>query len=102
VSGRYHAGIEVDVVHQEQAPAPTPADAEVVRRLVGALKEQRGIEPVICGAGGQTVAACLRKQGYDTAVWATLMPNPHAPNECSSIAATIADAKIVLRMLFDA
>jgi succinyl-diaminopimelate desuccinylase len=101
VAGRYRAGMAVDVVHREQAPDPTPADAEVVRRLAAALKEQRGITPDIRGAGGQTVAACLRKFGYPTAVWATLMPNPHAPNECSSIAATIADAKTVLRMLFD-
>jgi succinyl-diaminopimelate desuccinylase len=101
VALKYHASIDVDIVHREQAPEPTPADAEVVRRLAAALESQRGIEPIIGGAGGQTLAACLRKQGFPTAVWATLMPNPHVPNECSRISATIADAKVVLQMLFD-
>lgn len=101
VAARYRVTIDVDVVHRENAPAPTPADAEVVRQLTAALWELRGIEkPQICGVGGQTVAACLRHRGLATAVWATLMPNPHTPNECSRLSATIDDAKVMARMLF--
>jgi succinyl-diaminopimelate desuccinylase len=55
----------------------------------------------MCGVGGQSVAAPLRHRSLHTAVWATLMPNAHAPNEHSRISATIADAKVVLAMLFD-
>lgn len=101
VAVRYNVDITVDVVHREQAPSPTPAVAPVVKRLCSSLRRQRNITPIICGVGGQTVAACLRRNELDTAVWATLMPNAHVPNECSSISATIADAKIVLSMLFD-
>ncbi len=101
VAETYRAGIEVDIVHREQAPPATAGDAPVVRRLLAALKELRGKDGIICGVGGQTVAAPLRARGLDTAVWATLMPNAHAPDECSRISAAIDDAKVVLRMLFD-
>lgn len=101
VTGRYGAGIAVDVVHREQAPDPTPADSPVIRRLLAALKEQRGLEGCLCGSGGQTVAVCLRQKGFPVAVWGTLMPNPHASNEHSRISATIEDAKVLLSMLFD-
>ena len=100
VAARYKASIAIDVVHREQAPDATPVDSPVVQRLMAALDELRGIEPQICGAGGQTVAACLRHKNIPTAVWATLMPNPHTPNECSRLSATIEDAKVVLAMLF--
>lgn len=101
VAERYGLSIDVETVHEERAPKPTSADAEIVRRLVHELRERRGFEPQVCGVGGQTVAACLRHKGLDTAVWATLMPNPHTPNECSRISATLDDAKIILALLFD-
>ena len=101
VGARYRTRIDVEIVHREQAPEPTPADAPVVQRLVAALKKLRGINPRICGVGAQTVAACLRHKKLPAVVWATLVPNAHTPNERSSISATIADAKVVLEMLFD-
>lgn len=101
VAARYRAGIAVDVVHRDQAPAPTSAASPVVRRLCGALERVRGVSPKICGVGGQTLATYLRRRGFDAAVWATLLPNPHVPNECSSISAAINDAGVVLGMLFD-
>ncbi len=101
VGARYRADIGVDVVHRDQAPDPTPVTAPAVRRLCGALERVRGVTPKICGVGGQTLASYLRRRGFDAAVWATLLPNPHAPNECSSIRATIDDAGVVLGMLFD-
>jgi len=101
VAARYGAEITVEITHSEQSPTPTPEDAPVVVRLRQALKALRGVEAKTCGVGGQTVAAPLRHRGLHAAVWATLMPNAHAPNEHSRISATIADAKIVLSMLFD-
>jgi succinyl-diaminopimelate desuccinylase len=101
VAARYGAQIAVEITHSEQSPTPTPEDAPVVVRLGKALKNLRGVEPKICGVGGQTVAAPLRHRGLHAAVWATLMPNAHAPNEHSRISSAIADAKVVLSMLFD-
>lgn len=100
VAARYGAQITVDVTHREQASTPTPADAPVVASLSENLRNIRGIEPHIRGVGGQTVAVPLRRKGLPTAVWATLIPNAHAPNEHSRISAAIADAKVVLGMLF--
>lgn len=101
ITRRYKVDISVDIVLKEQAPTPTPVTAPVVERLYATLKRLRCDSPKICGVGGQTLAACLRRKGLNTAVWATLQPNPHAPDERSSITATIADAKVVLGMLFD-
>ena len=98
---RYGASITVDIVHREQAPEPTPADSPVVLRLTSALKKLRGIDARVCGVGAQTVAGCLRRKNLPAAVWATLLPNAHTPNERSRISATIDDAKVILAMLFD-
>jgi succinyl-diaminopimelate desuccinylase len=100
VGACYKADIDVDIVHSERAPEATPADAPVVRSLAAALKKMRCIDARLCGVGGQTVAACLRRKKLQTAVWATLVPNAHSPNECSRISAAIADAKVILSMLF--
>lgn len=101
VAGRYRTSIDIDIVHKEQAASGTPESAPVVSGLLGALRELRGLSGIICGAGGQTVASCLRKRGKNVVVWSTLIPNPHTPNERSSITNTIDDAKVVLRMLFE-
>lgn len=97
---RYAVRIDIDRVHRECAPPPTPVTAPVVRRLVRALETHRALQPRVCGLGGQTIASCLRRKHMETAVWATLLPNPHAANECSRISATVDDAKIILAMLF--
>ncbi|MDR2123834.1 MAG: M20 family metallo-hydrolase [Desulfovibrio sp.] len=101
-AGRYGATAEVERICGEQAPAATPADAPVVRRLLDALRRHRGIAGKLCGTGGQTLALCLRRRGLHAAAWATLPSNAHAPDEKSDIRATIADAGTVLTMLFDA
>jgi succinyl-diaminopimelate desuccinylase len=101
-AGRYGATAEVERLCGEQATPATPADAPVVRRLLDALRRHRGVEGKLCGTGGQTLALCLRRRGLPVAAWSTLTPNAHAPDEKSSISATIADAGTVLTMLFDA
>jgi succinyl-diaminopimelate desuccinylase len=100
-AGAYGAGTEVAVVHQSPAPEPTSLDAPVVRRLMCSLETLRRLEPKPFGAGGQTVAGLLRKKHIPAAAWSTIMGNPHAPNETSSIINTLADAKIIVNMLFD-
>lgn len=101
VAARYGVTIDIEPVLREQAPEPTSTNAPVVQRLVRSLRALRGIEPRLRGTGGVTVSACLRRRGFPAVVWSTLMPNAHAPNECSRISATVADAKIMLSMLFE-
>jgi succinyl-diaminopimelate desuccinylase len=97
----YGAGARVDVVHQSPAPEPTSLDAPVVRRLARSLERLRRLEPKPFGAGGQTVAGLLREKRIPAAAWSTVLGNPHAPNEKSSLMNTLADAKIIVDMLFD-
>lgn len=97
----YNADVTIEIVFEEQAPAPTGLDAPVVQRLMRSLRSLRGVEGRPVGAGGQTVAAILRHMGIPAVAWSTIISNAHTPNERSSIINTIGDAKVVLDMLFD-
>ena len=93
--------ISYEFVQREQAAPPTPADSEVVTRLVRSVKAVFGNHPRLMGIGGGTVAAYLRRAGHKAAVWGTLMHNAHQPNERTSIQNSIKDAKVMAAMLFD-
>lgn len=93
--------IGYEFVQSEQAAPPTPADSEIVTRLMQRIRRVFGNEPKLKGIGGGTVAAYLRRAGHQAAVWATLMHNAHQPDERTSIASTIKDAKVMAAMLFD-
>ena len=98
----YGVSISYEFVQREQAAPPTPADSEVVTRLVRCVKAVFGNQPRLMGIGGGTVAAYLRRAGHKAAVWGTLMHNAHQPNERTSIQNSIKDAKVMAAMLFDA
>jgi len=97
----YGVSISYEFVQREQAAPPTPADSEVVTRLVRSVKAVFGNHPRLMGIGGGTVAAYLRRAGHKAAVWGTLMHNAHQPNERTSIQNSIKDAKVMAAMLFD-
>ncbi len=88
-------------VMREQAAPGSPADCEAVTRLAAALRRERDIEPRVIGIGGGTVAAAFRKRGLPAACWSTLLNTAHQPNEHSSIANTIADARVFARLLLE-
>lgn len=98
----YGVTVTLSDVQAEQAAPATSSESEVVHRLSDAIRAEYGVEPRPMGVGGGTVGAILRKRGLPVAVWSTLVPNPHTPNEASRISRTIGDAKVVARMLFDA
>ncbi len=100
ITATYGVGIRYDVVQQEQAAPATPVDAEIVTRMISAVKAVYGGNPRPMGVGGGTVAAYLRRAGHDAAVWATWVPNAHQPNERSLISTNLGDAKVVARALF--
>lgn len=93
--------IGFEPVVREQAAPGTPADCEAVLRLARALRVERGIEPRVIGIGGGTVAAAFRKRGLPAVCWSTLLGTAHQPNECSSMANTIADARVFAHLLFE-
>lgn len=101
VEGEHGVRISFEHVVREQAAPGTTADCEAVTRLAGALREERGIEPRVIGIGGGTVAAAFRKRGLPAVCWSTLLNTAHQPNEHSSMANTIADARVFARLLVD-
>lgn len=87
------AKIDVEIV-QSAEPSATPEDSKIVKMLINALKEVRGIEPVIGGIGGGTVAAAFRKLGIPAVVWMTADDVEHQPDEYCRISNLINDAKV--------
>ncbi len=88
-------------VIREQAAPGTPPDSPVVTRLKTALNRERKLAPRIIGIGGGTVASSFRRRGIPAACWSTILNTAHQPNEHSSIANTIADARVFARLLLD-
>lgn len=101
VEAKRGVSISFTAVTREQAAPFTPGNSPVVTRLTDTLRLERGIEPRVMGIGGGTVAACFRRRGLPAVCWSTLMHTAHQPNEHSSIRATLADARVFARLLFD-
>lgn len=95
----YGVKVSVEVVRAGQSPPPTPADADVVIALKRAIKELRGIEPVVGGIGGGTCAAFFRAEGLHAAVWSTIDETAHQPNEYTKIKNVLEDAKVYAYMV---
>ncbi|MGC8565376.1 MAG: M20 family metallo-hydrolase [Thermoplasmata archaeon] len=97
-SEAFNAEIEFNIIQRADPTKPTDAKAKVVQDLIKILKETRGINTVLIGIGGGTVAAILRKKGYPAVVWSTLEPVEHSPNEYCKISNLINDAKVFALM----
>ncbi|MBC7354845.1 MAG: acetylornithine deacetylase or succinyl-diaminopimelate desuccinylase [Desulfomicrobiaceae bacterium] len=101
-AAQYGVQIAISPVLRQEAAPPTPADSMVVRLLTEAIQADRGKTPRCVGIGGGTVAAELRRHGFSAAVWSTLLGTAHQPDEKASIANTLADARVLARMLLSA
>lgn len=102
VEAEQGVSIRYEFIQREQAAPPTPAESEIVTKLVAAVRQVYGNNPKLQGIGGGTVAAYLRRAGHKAAVWSTLMHNAHQPNERSSISCTLKDAQVMATILADA
>jgi len=101
VEQEHQVQIEYEIVHREDAAPPTDVQSEVVLRLCQAIEDVYRVKPKVQGIGGGTVAAFLRRRGFQTVVWSTLLGLAHQPNECSKITNTIGDARVMARMILD-
>ncbi len=99
VEKEYGVTISYEIPMREQAAPATPEDAEIVQKVMKSVKKIYNNNPRPVGVGGGTVAAFLRRNGYDAVVWATLNHNAHQPNEWASIKNTIDDAKVIADIL---
>ena len=87
--------IDVEAIHRQDCVPPTPEDSPVVTALAKAINKVTGLKAKPMGIGGGTVAAFFREASLPAAVWSTISPTAHQPNEYSSIKNIITDAKIM-------
>lgn len=99
VERKYGVTISYETTMYEQAAPSTPSDSEIVLKVMQSVKKVYNNNPRAVGVGGGTVAAFLRRNGYQAVVWATLNHNAHQPNEWASIKNTIGDAKVIADIL---
>jgi succinyl-diaminopimelate desuccinylase len=99
IAAKYGVKIECEPVMWEQAAPATPEDSEIAVRTMASVRKVHNNNPKVVGVGGGTVAAYLRREGYQAVVWSTLNHNAHQPNEWASIRNTIGDAKVIADML---
>jgi succinyl-diaminopimelate desuccinylase len=95
VEKEYGVQVEFIVVQRSGQINRTPADSPIVKMLSAACKEVLGVKTRLIGIGGGTVAAFLRNEGIDAAVWGTLDCNAHQPNEYCVIKNMLGDAKVM-------
>ena len=86
-------------IAQSNESKATKADATVVKMLAAAIGEVYGVTARPVGIGGGTVAAYLRKSGYDAVVWAKMEETAHQPNESALMENILGDAKVFLTMM---
>ncbi|MFO8164295.1 MAG: M20 family metallo-hydrolase [Thermodesulfobacteriota bacterium] len=87
--------IDIEAVHRQDCAPPTPVDSPVVNALAKSIDKVTGLEAKPMGIGGGTVAAFFRYVGLPAAVWSTISPTAHQPNEYCSIKNIITDAQIM-------
>ncbi len=98
---KYGVTMAYEVIQRNESKA-TAADAPVVLTLAAAIKEVYGVDAHAIGIGGGTVAAYLRKAGYDAVVWARMEETAHQPNESALMANIMGDAKVFASLMLRA
>jgi succinyl-diaminopimelate desuccinylase len=95
------ATIQLEPVLLDEAAPPTPVDAPIVIRLLGAIEAVYDNEPYAGGIGGGTCAAVLRRAGIPAAVWEKVANNAHAPDEYALVENLVGDTKVFARLFLD-
>ncbi len=101
VEKKWGVSISFETVQRENAAPATAPDSPIAQNVIRAIREIYENNPRTVGVGGGTVAAFLRRKGLPAVVWATLNHQAHQPNETSSIANTIGDAKVMALVLMN-
>jgi succinyl-diaminopimelate desuccinylase len=92
-------GVKVELIDlQSMESQATPASSPLVTTLSAACKQILGVETRPIGIGGGTVAAFLRNEGIDSAVWSRIDNSAHQPNEYCVIENLLSDAKVMAYM----
>jgi succinyl-diaminopimelate desuccinylase len=94
IEKKYTVQTAYTVIQRASSP-PTPAHTPIVQTLKQAIKKIYNIEGREMGIGGGTVAAPLRRKGYDTVVWSKIDETAHSPNEYCIIDNMVGDSKVM-------
>jgi succinyl-diaminopimelate desuccinylase len=94
IEKKYNVQTAYTVIQRASSP-PTPADTPIVKTLKQAIMRIYNIEGKEMGIGGGTVAAPLRRKGYDTVVWSKIDETAHSPNEYCIIDNMVGDSKVM-------
>ncbi|MBN2443066.1 MAG: M20 family metallo-hydrolase [Spirochaetales bacterium] len=94
IDKKYGVQSAYTIIQRASSPA-TPADAPIVHTLKHAIKNIYNVEGKEKGIGGGTVAAPLRRKGYDTVVWSKIDDTAHSPNEYCVIDNMVGDSKVM-------
>jgi succinyl-diaminopimelate desuccinylase len=98
IKAKYNVHASYDIIEQSTSPA-TPGDTPLVGYLKKAIREVYGVEGKVGGIGGGTVAAHLRRKGFDTVVWSKIDDAAHMPNEYCIIDNMIGNAKVMAAIM---
>ncbi len=101
IAQKHNASIQINIQSAEPFTPPTPADSEVVVKMIDAIKAVYNIDAKPGGIGGSTVASRFRMRNIPAVVWARVHPTYHMPNEKSKISHNINDAKVFAHILFN-
>ncbi len=103
VAKKYGVSVEVEQILARPTSPVTPPDNPLVLALGKALEAQLGLQARRFGVGAVSPASDLRKLGFSAAVWqwAGVMEMGHMVDEAMSVAANLAEAELVARLLFD-
>ncbi len=98
IEARFNVKVNISIVQRADAAPPTPSGASVVKALINAIREVKGVDAKPMGKGGGTVAAFLRRADHPAAVWATDDGTAHQSNEYCILENLISDAKVFLHV----
>jgi succinyl-diaminopimelate desuccinylase len=101
VESAHGVSVSYEKVTHNSSPQ-TPADAQIVGLLKSAILEVYGVRAEVRGIGGGTVAAFLRRKGFDTVVWSRIADTAHMPNEYCIIDNMVGDAKVMAHVMASA
>ena len=102
IAERFKVETIMEIAQRADAAPATPTDAPVVTALKAAVKDIYGIEGKAEGIGGGTVAAWIRKGGFNAVVWSKMDETMHGPNEYAILPNILGDAKVFAHVIWNA
>jgi succinyl-diaminopimelate desuccinylase len=95
------ARIRIDVENREAAAPAERPDSEVVLLLSKEIRKVLHRKARLVGIGGGTMAAIVRRAGFDAAVWTIEQNTAHQPNEYVPVEDFVNTARVLVRLFLD-